>query len=149
MFTMPCEATGGGLHAVNHRHLHLSQGTGRSLRLDEECIIPIDDARSQEGWPGAPAPPANNSGSANGSILSLVNRAVKSNIFMRVCQHPLSMRTWLKWTGPTVFCAICREFETKWINKSSGIGCCKYCQVEQRGLKEPVPEYMKELIPLD
>jgi len=119
------------------------------MAITEECIIPGDWTNRQEGLPGALAPPANNSGRANGSILSLVNRAVKSNIFMRVCQHPLSMRTWLKWTGPTVFCAICREFETKWINKSTGIGCCKYCHVEQRGYTEPVPEYLKELIPLE
>lgn len=115
----------------------------------EECIIPDAWANRQEGSSGALAPPTNNSGRANGSILSLVNRAVKSNIFMNECQRVFSMRTWYKWNGPTVFCGICREFETKWINKSSGIGCCKYCHVEERGVKEPVPEYMKELIPLD
>lgn len=54
----------------------------------EECIIPDAWANRQEGLPGALAPPANNSGRANGSILSLVNRAVKSNIFMRECQRP-------------------------------------------------------------
>ena len=59
------------------------------------------------------------------------------------------MSQWRKWNGHTVYCGRCREYETKWINSSTGIGVCKYCHVEERGHLAPVPAYLSEVIPLE
>jgi hypothetical protein len=96
--------------------------------------------------PGARMP-----GRPNGSNLSLVIRAVKSNIFMKGWHSPLAMRKFVKideWEeGPK--CEACGEFDAKWLSLESRIIYCKYCHVYARGLTAPVPEYMKELIPLE
>jgi hypothetical protein len=57
--------------------------------------------------------------------------------------------SWSKWTGHTVYCGRCREYETKWIDNRTGVGVCKYCHVEVRGTSAPVPAYLKEVIPLE
>jgi hypothetical protein len=90
-------------------------------------------------------------GRANGSILSLVNRAVKSNIFMKGCNSPLDMKRFVKIDeceqGP--LCEACGEFEAKWLSNASRVIYCKYCHVYARGTSAPVPAYMKEMIPLE
>lgn len=58
---------------------------------------------------------------------------------------------WSKWTNDTgALCTVCGEYETKWI-APEGVGYCKYCRADRRARENPapVPQYMRELIPLD
>jgi hypothetical protein len=91
-------------------------------------------------------------GRPNGSNLSLVIRAVKSNIFMNDWKGVIDMATtWSRWMRTTdAFCTVCGEYTTKWISPE-GSGYCKYCFADRRAVesKAPVPQYLKELIPLD
>jgi hypothetical protein len=91
-------------------------------------------------------------GRPNGSNLSLVIRAVKSNIFMNDWKGVIDMATnWSRWMRTTdAFCTVCGEYTTKWISPE-GSGYCKYCFADRRAAesKAPVPRYLQEVIPLD
>jgi hypothetical protein len=56
--------------------------------------------------------------------------------------------------APVTMCWKCGEYEAVWFLPNYWTGqpesiVCKYCHVEKRGLTAPVPEYLKEEIPLD
>lgn len=47
-----------------------------------------------------------------------------------------------------LMCPRCIEYEITWKLEDGGY-CCKYCYAEERSFGAPVPQYMRELIPLE
>ena len=84
-------------------------------------------------------------GRANGSILSLVNRAVKSNIFLNNGRRRQVMLKYDEdWPRA---CMRCDEWEAKWQVRAELI--CKWCDWETRAGQAPVPAYLSEVIMLE
>jgi hypothetical protein len=159
LFTTQCEETGGAPPGVNNRHLHLPQGRGAAAQR-ADGVQPSSAMRQGTGTETMRRSrmevpfrgPARMPDRPNGSILSLVNRAVKSNIFMRDWKDREFMaNTWSLWTKTTeAMCTVCGEYVTTWISPE-GNGFCKYCFADRRAAESsaPVPRYMQELIPLE
>jgi hypothetical protein len=160
LFTMPCEVTGGGLHADNPPHLSLPRRRVADVRLLDVCVQQTEQSGKATGtetmrrsrMESGDSPTARMPGRRNGSILSLVNRAVKSDIFLNGWYNRLGMTTpWSQWRRTTeALCTVCGEYVTRWISPE-GNGYCKYCFADRRAAESPapVPQYLKEAIPLE
>lgn len=120
--------------------------TGTSKCKAALCIQSDRPAQEwQGGLPGAPAPPANSPGRCNGSILSLVNRAVKSNI-LKYSWHTAGHMV-LKYDEDVQrACMRCSEWEAKWQVRAELV--CKWCDWETRSEQVATPAWLAEVVPV-
>jgi hypothetical protein len=131
--SLQCPGSRSATDRLRQQTSSMRQGTGTGT---------VRRSRTDQGVsPGARMP-----GRANGSILSLVNRAVKSNILIKSWHTEAPMV--LKYDEDVQrACMRCTEWEAKWQVRAELL--CKWCDWQSRSIQVATPAWLAEVVPLE